>query len=257
MSEATTTETATLTEPSDGLRSLTGGETTQSTDTAAVEQTAEEKAAAEAEADAKAKRDSAQKRIDKAIRSQRETERALEASRLETEALRKQLAAKDPEQARIQLEADEIDRRAEAKAKQMLEQRDARAKISAFDANGKQEFGDDWDDRCNAVAALGVKKRPDFMPVITDIENGHRVIAHLAEDSDLAEKILAMPPHRMAIELQKLADKPLKEAPKRDVSKAPAPIKTVAGNNKGDGYRANMTVAEHVAWAEKNAPYKK
>lgn len=251
MSESSTTTTEVSTESSAAQPSQTGAEALRSTETAATEQTADEKAAAEAEAAEKSKRDSAQKRIDKAVRSQRETERALEASRLETEALRKQLAAKDPEQARIQLEQDEIDRRAEAKAKQMLEHRDARAKITAFDANGTQDYGDEWLDKCNAVAALGATKRPDFLPVVSDIENGHRAVFFLAEDPDLTEKILAMSPHKMAIELAKLAEKPLPKAAKK-ISGAPEPIKPVGGSNKGDGYRANMSVEEHIKWVEKN-----
>lgn len=254
MSETTTTEVSTV---SNGEHPVpTGAEALQSTETGVTEQTADEKAAAEALAAEGAKQEKAQKRIDKAVRAQREAERATEVANTRAQELERRLAAQDPEQARIQLEEAEINRRAEAKAKQMMAQRDAQQKISAFDEAGRGDLGStEWDDACNAVAAMGASKRPDFVPIISDIDNGYRAIAHLNADPDLAEKILALSPHKMAIELAKLADKPVEKKAKK-VSDAPAPIKTLSGANVGNGYRAGMTVEEHVEWCKKNAPYK-
>jgi hypothetical protein len=164
-------------------------------------------------------------------------------------------ASKDPAKAAEQLAEAQIDLKAAEKARQMLAADTARQKAEAFQGAGEKDFADDWNDKCNSVAGIEGANRKDFVPILLDLDNGHRAVAALDADHDLAKKILAMPSHKMAIELQKLADKAA-EPPKKPVSKAPEPIGKARGVARSDGYRSDFTVQEHLDWVKKNQPYR-
>jgi len=98
------------------------------------------------------------------------------------------------------------------------------AQYEDFDAV-RQQMVTDFGDQMNA--------RPDFFEAITDpdIPNGHDIFYSLAKDPEQAERILSLPPVKMAIEIAKLSEKlakPAAAAPK-PISKAPAPLKPVGG----------------------------
>jgi hypothetical protein len=197
-----------------------------------------------------------QRRMDAVTRARGEAERRAAAAEAEVVELRKKVnASADPEAAKTALEEAEIDRRAAVKAVEMRQAEVWKARVDAFQTAGEQEYPD-FNDRCNTVAAfLDPPARNAFVSILTDIDDGHRAVAKLSDDPDLADRVLKLSPHRMAIELAKLAsEKP--EKPKKEVSKAPAPIEKVSGTARSDGYRPGMTVEEHVEWANKNQPYK-
>lgn len=113
--------------------------------------------------------------------------------------------------------ASEVDRLAD----QRSEQREHQRKVSEWDAAGRKEFPD-FIDRCNAVANMGASERPEFMRIIADMSEGHKIVAQLADNPDEAVRILSLPAHRMALELGRLSAVPPKPKP---VSAAPEPIK--------------------------------
>lgn len=197
-----------------------------------------------------------QKRINEATRLRGEAERRAAAAEAEVDRLRRAAeTSANPEAAKAALDDAEIERRAAEKAEQLFVQKEWSAKLAAFQTVGEKEFPD-FDDRCNTVAAfIDPKHTKAFMEILTDIDDGHRAVAKMADDPDIADRILKLSPHRMVIELAKLAaEKPEKPRPS---SKAPEPIgKTPAGAARSDGYRPGMTVEEHVEWAKKHAPYK-
>lgn len=96
------------------------------------------------------------------------------------------------------------------------------ANIPDFES-ARTEMVQNFGDQLNA--------RPDFFEAITSLDNGHEVFYDLAKDPERTEKLLAMSPVRLAIEIAKLGDK--KAAPAapevRPISKAPAPVKPVGG----------------------------
>lgn len=218
---------------------------------------AESEAAAAAEAAEKARKDGAQKRIDKAVRAQREAERAAESAQRELDRMRGEIEVlKDPEKARAHLEEAEINRRAEARAQEIFAQRDAAQQVGNFDATGQQEFGDEWKDHCNSVAAAVGKAGPVLLSALMETDNGHKAIPLLAADPDLAERLVSMSPYKAGQELAKLVAKaeaaPRAEA-KPKTTTAPKPIKPISGNAKSDGYRPDMSMDEYVAWQNKQS----
>lgn len=160
-------------------------------------------------------------RIDQLTREKNDARRELERLRAELAAKPAadgtQAAPKTPGQ-------EEIERR----AAQLLEQRTFETKVKAWDRAGKAEFKD-FDERCNVIAGMGLapNEKPEFMATIVDMEDGHKIIAHLADDPDAAMELAAMPAHRMALKLAQLSAK-IAPQPKQ-ISRAPAPVSTPAG----------------------------
>jgi len=96
------------------------------------------------------------------------------------------------------------------------------ANIPDFES-ARTEMVQNFGDQLNA--------RPDFFEAITSLDNGHEVFYDLAKDPERTEKLLAMSPVRLAIEIAKLGDKKaVPAAPEvKPISKAPAPVKPVGG----------------------------
>jgi hypothetical protein len=55
------------------------------------------------------------------------------------------------------------------------------------------------------------EQRRMLLAIALDVEGGQRAIIEMADDPEEAERILAMPPHRMALALTKLGATPTPE----------------------------------------------
>jgi hypothetical protein len=124
---------------------------------------------------------------------------------------------------------DEI--RREETQRQEAERRNA-ACNNVFE-KGVAEIADFVDARDTLVTAFGheINSRPEFLDAITELDNGHQVFAELGRNPDEAERILSLPPVRMALEIAKLGtrlSKPNTPTPK-PVSKVPPPVNPIGG----------------------------
>lgn len=167
-----------------------------------------------------------QRRIDELTRLRRDAERERDAALALVEANRKPV---DPEAEPIaqqpQLTEAEIDRRAEQKAAAKAYER----QITGVIESGDKEFGREFTDSCNILADLGANDRPEFMQIITDTDAGHKVLQHLGQNPEEADKLLKMPAHKMAMEIGRISDR-LNKPKEVPVSKAPEPIKPIEGD---------------------------
>ena len=106
----------------------------------------------------------------------------------------------------------------------------------------KQELPD-FDDM---VQSADVSVSDDVRDAIIESDVGPRILYHLAENPEYAEKLAAMSPRKALIELGKLEDRLEKQSAKADVqakpqnslsrvaqSKAPPPINPIRGGNAG------------------------
>ena len=99
---------------------------------------------------------------------------------------------------------------------------------------GVAAYGQDFENAAQTLSqALGddMQKRPEFLQVITDLENGHQVYYELSRNPEEAERLLKMPSHKMILELGRMSDKAAKPVAK-PISKAPAPVSPVGGTPK-------------------------
>ena len=196
-------------------------------------ETDEEKKTREArekeEAKLQRKQDRMQRRIDKAIREKKEAE-------AEVKRLKEQLEA-NPDQ---KLTAEEIEAQAEAKAAKKLAEKEMADLQAKFDkdcenlAKAANKEDKQFDDKINELAEdLG--PIPSFMiGVLADMDNGGEVLAHIANDDELAEEIWNSKPAKMTRKLVEISTKleEAKKPPKKQISRVPDPIAPVKTNRK-------------------------
>lgn len=209
---------------------------------ASTEPGAEQPAAAvEPAAQDKPKNDWVQRRIDQLTREKHEEKRQREA----LEARLRELDPPAQQQPNQQITPDQI----RAEAKRIVQQEkfdDACNKV--FDA-GKAEFPD-WDASLKTFGMLGGAS-PEFLEAVTSMEAGHKVLHHLGQNPEAAERLLSLPPLRMALELARLESTVgQKKAP--SVSNAPAPITPVGGKSAPVEPEEFATTADYIAWKKRN-----
>jgi len=191
------------------------------------EQKKEREAKEKLEAKANRKQERMQRRIDKAVAAQRTAE-------AEIARLKAQLEA-NPDQ---KLTAEEIEAKAEALAAKKAAEKEAKEIQTKFEAacdkiqKEATKVDKDFNDKIYEIAE-DIGPIPSFMiGVLEDMDNGGEVLAHIANDDELAEEIWALKPTKMTKRLveisTKLAD--AKKPPKKQISKVPDPITPVKPN---------------------------
>ena len=124
----------------------------------------------------------------------------------------------------------DIEKLANARAEQKLA-------IQAFNkaCNEVAEKGaEKFEDFKEAVSVLNsgygdvIQKKPEFLQTIVELPNAEEVYYSLGKDPQRAERILALPPVKMALELGKISSE-LGKTASAQVSGAPAPIRPING----------------------------
>ena len=187
---------------------------TETTAAAPVEETAEEKA-----------RKGAQKRINELTREKYEERRQRQALEAEVTRLR---AAPAPQAQTPAPEGFVPVAEVQKIAQTFQETAALNAACNDIAEYGASKFPD-FDEATQNIASL--KPGREFLEIIADLgkEEGARVYRDLGSDLATAERILALPPHRMAREIDKLAAKP---APVVPVSKAPPPVNPIGASRQ-------------------------
>lgn len=191
------------------------------------EQKAEREAKEKLEAKATRKQDRMQRRIDKAVAERK-------AAEAEVARLKAQLEA-NPEQ---KLTAEEVESLAEAKANKKLAEKNQADLQASFEKDcdilqkAAVKADKDFDAKINDIAE-DIGPIPSFMiGILSDLDNGGEVLAHIANDDELAEDIWGMRPAKMTrkiVEIStKLAD--AKKPPKKQISRVPDPGTPVKSN---------------------------
>jgi hypothetical protein len=116
------------------------------------------------------------------------------------------------------------------------------------------------------VMEQGKKEFPDFEASLTNFQHlgpvdpvsiaaafetgkGHVVLHTLSQDLDLARKIFSLPPTKMAIEMERIAQANTKKAP--EVSKAPPPISPITGRGSAsEELKDELSTAEWMKLRE-------
>jgi hypothetical protein len=202
--------------------------------TEAVEQTQQEKP----------KNDWVQRRIDQLTREKHEEKRQREALEQQLQQYR-QPTEQTQQPNQRQMSADDV----RAEAKRLIQQEkfdDACNKV--FDA-GKTEFPD-WDSSLRTFQMLGGAS-PEFLEAVTAMDAGHKVLHHLGQNPETAERLLSLPPLRMALELARL-ESTVGQAKPKPVSNAPAPINPIGGRSAPVEPEEFATTADQIAWWKKH-----
>lgn len=224
----------------DQIETVTPTEQVQTPETAQTAGTEQPSTAEEPAKDSAPKGDWVQRRIDQLTRERHDANRRADAA----ESLNRQNAQQQPA-----TEAPMTRQDVEQAATQMLKQRDFDSACNKVFTAGKAEFPD-FENSLNTFQMLG-GATPDFLDAVTSMEHGHRVLQHLGNDPDAAEKLLALPPLKMALALAKL-ESTLGQAKPASVSKAPSPISPVGSKSAPVEPDEFKSTADYIAWRKKN-----
>ena len=183
-----------------------------------------------------------QRRIDQLTREKHEEKRQREALEAELRQYRQPAdTQRQPEQR--QLSADDV----RAEAKRLIQQEKFDEACNKVFNAGKTEFPD-WDSSLRTIQMLG-GATPEFLEAVTAMDAGHKVIQHLGQNPEEAERVLSLPPLRMALELARLESGQAKTQP---CSKAPPPINPIGGRSAPVEPPEFATTAEQIAWWKKH-----
>lgn len=206
------------------------------------EQTAQQDEATQQD---KPKNDWVQRRIDQLTREKFEERRQREAIEARLRQYETQQSSVDQSQSGNQpMTADQI--RAEAK-RLVQQERFDEACNKTFEA-GKKDFPD-FEQSLRTFGMLGGAPQ-EFLEAVTSMDLGHRVIHHLGQNPEAAERLLSLPPLRMAMELTRLETSLSKAVP--PVSKAPPPISPVGGRAAPAEPSEFASTEEYAAWRRAN-----
>ena len=179
------------------------------------------------EAKAQRKQDRMQRRIDKAVADRNSAQE-------EIVRLKEQLAA-NPDS---KLTAEEVESLAKAKAAKIVAEKEQATLQANFERDcdtlqkAATKIDKDFNDKINELAE-DIGPIPSFMiGVLSDLDNGGEVLAHIASDDELAEDIWKAKPAKMTrliVEIStKLAD--AAKPKKKQISRVPDPGTPVKNN---------------------------
>lgn len=161
-----------------------------------------------------------QKRIDKMTRDLREAQRQAAA----LEAMLERGEKPNP--------AEGIEDQVHKRAAEIVEAERRNEAANQTYQNGKSAHSDFDSAVQNLAQVTDLTQRADFIDAVTSLPNGHEVYYHLGKNLDDADRVLSLPPVKMALELAKIAAK--LGAPSKQ-SKAPPPIKPIGGKAAPSG----------------------
>lgn len=150
------------------------------------------------------------------------------------------------------LTEQEVERRAQEKATQMARQSAFNNACNAVADAGAKEFKDTWAtalSNLSMVGATGEGSNPDFLETAIELKSPEKVLHYLGTNLDQAQRIVSLPPKKMALEMARLeatlnAPVAALQPIVPPVSNAPQPIIPVGGAAKapaGDITDPNMT----------------
>lgn len=181
----------------------------------------------------KPKNDWVQRRIDQLTREKYEEKRAREAA--ETQLREYQQPAEGTQPTTV----PDVYKAAE----QIVKQREFDAACNKVFESGTAEFPD-FESSLKTFGMLG-GATPTFLEAVTAMDEGHKVIHYLGQNPEAAEKLLSLPPMRMAMELTRIEAKLSKAPP---VSRAPSPITPLGGKSAPVEPEEFGSTAEYIAW---------
>src|ERR1700733_4604096 len=165
-----------------------------------------------------------QRKIDKEVAKRKTLEE-------ENAALKKQIAEAN-EGKEGKYDEAEVEKRAETKAQQKQAERefvDASNRL----ANAAEKLDKDFIKKIKQVAEDVAPIPGHMIGILDDLDDGAKVLAHLADDVDEYERIINLNPTKAAVELSKIANKlSVKPEPKK-LSKVPPPIEPIGGKTSG------------------------
>lgn len=111
------------------------------------------------------------------------------------------------------------------RAMQLAQQQVVNQKSNDIYQLGVKQYGREFDESVRSMNdAFGQNVMPVVLDTIVDMPDAHRLIQHLGDNPDIADRLASLPPHKLGAALEREAAK--LTAPKK-VSQAPKPIRPI------------------------------
>lgn len=114
----------------------------------------------------------------------------------------------------------------EARASQLLAEREFNRRMTEIDSAGKALGADQWEQAKATLTGLGATNNTAFLQALAETEHPAKIFADLADDTDVLMDLLAKSPAAMAARLGKM-DAKLSTPAARPLSNAPPPAPRV------------------------------
>jgi hypothetical protein len=187
-----------------------------------------------------------QRRIDELVARGNEAQQR--AERLEAQIARLQQPQEGAQsQGDKPLTQADVDRIATEKAQQIAHQTEFNRACNDIYEQGAKSF-EDFDASLSNFRMLGGLP-PALVEAAIETGEPHKVLYELGKNPDEASRIMALSPIRMGAAAARIAAKQAPAAPAPVVSKAPAPIRPIAGSGKVELDDSRLSMAE---WEKKH-----
>jgi small-conductance mechanosensitive channel len=139
-------------------------------------------------------------------------------------------------------------------AERLREQERFNERRTALIGEGVKDLGEEaWNEKTSILHEYGATANAAFMQAITELPEGAKIVAALADDVDQLEGLLRKSPAAMAAHLGRMSAQ--FEAPKKaPLSTAPKPVTPVGGSARAEVDPSKMSMKEYAAYRAKTAP---
>jgi len=206
------------------------------------------------------KPDKIERRIANLTRKMADEARAREAAERRAEAAEALLRANRPEGDETPpAPRQDTTQDVEARAAQLLQERQFTQRLVEIDTTGKRDLGADaWEQAKATLTSLGAVNNQAFLQALAEAENPAKLFAHYADDTDALMELLSKPPAAMAARIGRL-DVELSRPVVKPVSNAPTPATRVRASGVAPeptiyDYPANMSMKEWNAMMDRVLP---
>lgn len=111
----------------------------------------------------------------------------------------------------------------EARAAQIVAEREFNRRLTEIDASGKKEIGAEaWEQAKATLGSLGAVNNQAFLQALAEAENPAKIFAHFADDTDALMDLLKKSPAAMAAKMGRM-DADMSKPVVRALSAAPTP----------------------------------
>lgn len=192
--------------------------------------------------------------ISREAAEKREAKREADSLRSQNAMLLQELANKTPNSDGTKsstVAQAEIDKLANDRATQIATEREFTKACNKIADDGKDEF-DDFDESVGTLQQVGGNYQT-LLQITTELDDAHRILYHLGKNPEEAERLLSLPPTKMAIAVAKFESK-LSKSAEKTISNAPDPITPIRPKSSKafDPNDPNADRNEWSRWREKN-----
>lgn len=200
----------------------------------------------EPEAEPAPKPDKIERRVANLTRKMADADRARAAAEARADAAEALLRSRDPETDTPAPRQPATD--VEARATQLLAEREFNRRMNEIDTAGKALGADQWEQAKATMDGLGAINNIAFLQALAETEHPAKIFADLADDTDVLMELLGKSPAAMAARLGKM-DAKLSTPAARPLSNAPPPAPKVkaagvVAEPDPHNYPANMSMKE-------------